>query len=1010
MQRRLLLAILIAPGLAHADPPRAAKTRETMPVADVLEDLSSKAGYAFIADSRLLDGREIEPIARRRPSPRHLRRRLAAVDLDLHQLNATTFALSAMVSPPSAPHGKPLLSASTVGIETIIVTGTAVAGLSYANVVEIDPELLQLLAASSTADAAYQLPLSLASITAANTSLLGTTAGLNLIDLRGLGTNRSLVLVNGSRRTLFAGGNGTIAGVDLNSIAAPFLERVEVTAASAGALLDPDAVAGAVNFVTRRDVEGVEIGGRYGLTEKGDGEEYGAYVLAGSRSADGARRVVAGLSFESEDGLLGADRTETATPYGFAVDGRMGFGENAVFAPGFGGSTVTPAGTIAGAVGPTGEFIPGVALSLDGAGGAEPYEGRLDQLYNWAGDTALVLPNERALALLDGSMDVAPSIELGLFVQAGWSQTDLQLAPVPATVFQGADPQLGGAIPIPINHPTLTDDIRTLVFDQYGPDVAAVAISRRFTEVGPRRRETDRWYLDAELSLGFEAGPRSADISYRYGRNLADTEERNRISRANLLLTVDEAACASAPGCVTTDFFTAGGVSAAVADFVRADPERRRVRVEEHELRATAGYENAAGALRIGAVARRTRLDDRSDDAQPVLGSFNGTSFDATLDRAELFLNLSADSVPLGPFGEAGAFFGARASAVSEIPPFTNIQGAADWRPVPALKLFVDAHAGSRPPNIWELYTRGQFASRFYADPCAFSSDAVVAANCAVGGPLGTPDGYQQSAFIVETTFVGNPDLDAEEVVAFSAGAETDFVEPAFLPGRLRVSAAWRDFHVRGAIDGLAEPLEECYFSEDLSSPACGTSTLTGAPLIQRDPATGDLLSVTSTLRNGGHFEWRGLDAEAQYQLDLRGGALVDRIWASGYHTYTDDVRIVSAGGLVFDAEGTMEYPRHRSLFAVGAARGPISLSTLFNRRGRVEDERFPAGTGDADAVIWTDVSLRADIGSGLGFVATLENATDEPAPIVANGESFVQAQHYDLFGRRFLFSVVARL
>jgi iron complex outermembrane recepter protein len=94
--------------------------------------------------------------------------------------------------------------------------------------------------------------------------------GRAFIDLRGLGSNRNLVLMDG-RRAMGQAGGGTI--VDVNTIPAALIERVEVISGGAAATYGADAVAGVVNFIMKKSFDGVAIDGQYRITEEGDGEE-----------------------------------------------------------------------------------------------------------------------------------------------------------------------------------------------------------------------------------------------------------------------------------------------------------------------------------------------------------------------------------------------------------------------------------------------------------------------------------------------------------------------------------------------------------------------------------------------------------------------------------------------------------------------------------------------------------------------------------------------------------------
>ena len=136
----------------------------------------------------------------------------------------------------------------------------------------------------------------------------GDQRGLNSANLRGIGTSSTLVLLNGRRMANFAS-PGDDTGVDLNNIPAAAIQRVEVLLDGASALYGTDAIGGVINFITRKDYQGVEVGG-YGLkTDEGGGGKRQATLSAGKGdlSSDGYN-VFAVLDLQRTDALNTAQR------------------------------------------------------------------------------------------------------------------------------------------------------------------------------------------------------------------------------------------------------------------------------------------------------------------------------------------------------------------------------------------------------------------------------------------------------------------------------------------------------------------------------------------------------------------------------------------------------------------------------------------------------------------------------------------------------------------------------
>ena len=112
----------------------------------------------------------------------------------------------------------------------------------------------------------------------------GNGYGTAQVNLRGLGIKRTLVLLNGRR--LVAGGTGANSSPDLNMIPVNMLARTEVLKDGASAVYGADAMAGVVNMITRTDFEGIRVGGRYGITEQGDGADASIETYDGDQGAD----------------------------------------------------------------------------------------------------------------------------------------------------------------------------------------------------------------------------------------------------------------------------------------------------------------------------------------------------------------------------------------------------------------------------------------------------------------------------------------------------------------------------------------------------------------------------------------------------------------------------------------------------------------------------------------------------------------------------------------------------
>jgi outer membrane receptor protein involved in Fe transport len=159
----------------------------------------------------------------------------------------------------------------------------------------------------SVGDKLAELPSIASTFTQANSTRFLGTAGLNLLDLRGLGTARTLVLVNGRRHV---GGDvlSTGVSVDINTIPTDMIERVDVVTGGNSAVYGSDAIAGVVNFVLKQDYDGIQLRGQGGQSKYGDADSYFISGLFGKNFAEGRGNIAVNLEYARRDQAWGSKR------------------------------------------------------------------------------------------------------------------------------------------------------------------------------------------------------------------------------------------------------------------------------------------------------------------------------------------------------------------------------------------------------------------------------------------------------------------------------------------------------------------------------------------------------------------------------------------------------------------------------------------------------------------------------------------------------------------------------
>ena len=233
--------------------------------------------------------------------------------------------------------------------ESIVVTGTRINRPTLTSAVPVTSVGLQDLSQGniSLGDKLAELPQIRATFTQANSTRFIGTSGINALDLRGLGTARTLVLSNGRRLVTATPG---VNRPDVNTVPIDLVERTDIVTGGNSAIYGSDAVAGVVNFVLKRSFEGFKVNGQFGISSRNDRESKYISVVYGKNFADGRGNVAIAGEWAKQDTLYFTDRDEQTG----AFSGRSQF--NATEQTG--ANTNPSAGPLHGAEPSTGNGIP----------------------------------------------------------------------------------------------------------------------------------------------------------------------------------------------------------------------------------------------------------------------------------------------------------------------------------------------------------------------------------------------------------------------------------------------------------------------------------------------------------------------------------------------------------------------------------------------------------------------------------------------------------------------------
>jgi outer membrane receptor protein involved in Fe transport len=203
--------------------------------------------------------------------------------------------------------------------QTVTVTGTRIRSLNLnapVPITSLTPSELPTQGQNNLGDALNNLPSLRSTFSQQNSGRFIGTAGQNFLDLRGLGTTRTLVLVNGRRHVTASVGDFL---PDVNTIPQDLLERVDIVTGGESAVYGSDAIAGVVNFVLMRNFDGIRIRGQGGISTYGDRGDYFTSVTAGRNFADGRGNIAVAFEYAHANPLYVAERRHFAQTCGFVT-------------------------------------------------------------------------------------------------------------------------------------------------------------------------------------------------------------------------------------------------------------------------------------------------------------------------------------------------------------------------------------------------------------------------------------------------------------------------------------------------------------------------------------------------------------------------------------------------------------------------------------------------------------------------------------------------------------------
>ena len=751
-----------------------------------------------------------------------------------------------------------------------------------------------------------------------NRNVNNVNDGRELVDLRSLGPNRTLVLVNGQRWVSALDG-----AVDLSAIPMALVERVEVLKDGASAIYGSDAIAGVVNIITRRDFKGAELGAYYGETDHGDGIRRDVDFSYGR---SGERWTASfGVEYAKDDPVFADARQISSLPVAglpLAATGSPFMQFRRLDPQTLNYSRYT---LIAGRSGTSPDDF-------------RPFDFATDPNINYTPYFYLQTPLERKAIFAQGRYEPTPNLALYGDVLFNRRRSAQRLPP-PGIIF--------GTFCCKDLPPSAFDVSPDNVYNPFG--VAITAFFRLFLENPPVGFEqtvgTTREHLglDGLFDLAGHSISWGTDVSHMRAdqrESVGPFEDNAKLQLAvgpSFFDAHGVARCGTPgdviEGCVPLDLFgSPGSITPAMLDYVNAQAGNRvRSETWDYNLHATTVlFELPAGPLNAAAGAEY-RYESGSDDPDELLasGRANGgfVNYRPTTGAYSVKEAFAEFEIPLlagRPFvRRLDLDVATRWSDYSRFGSTTNSQAGLRWKPVDDLLVRASWIQGFRAPSVLDLFQGAVSTGELTEDPCASTSHPTTAtlAHCAA---LGVPADVREFGG-ADVTLGGNPSLRPETARTRTVGFVYD---PSWLPG-LTASLDWYRIQIRNAIGERSAQaiLDACYKLGDPN--ACA--------LITRDPDYAFLSNVDATQQNiPGGLETEGYDFSLGWQRQTQLGRLQLR-WDNAYVSYYGELGKPSPGGSLPDgslAQGNVTGINDATLGYYGVVWRLRSIMSLSWQRG----------------------------------------------------------------------------